>query len=153
MTEESITITKSELQDLISDGIAKAIKPSRSMAPQFIFQCVQLAAAPIRNINEKYPMSARCNEGVYCGRTYSRHQSRNYSSYGSDLNHSTPCEVEVRDLIRKLTLAVYGEGLNRNLSFSDWNNACTDYATFSDMFLKMYERRLDRLFGDSDEQD
>lgn len=150
MEEELITLTRSELQSLIS-GNAKALIMVKPSTATLLFKNSAIDSSDIRLINENYSPSRINNLEGYGGSTFSKHQTFNYdSSFGRRrLINNGPYSNGIHDLIRKLTLAIMGETLNKNLSYEDWDEARDDYIQIKRLFLKLYQKRLDNLFNDS----
>ncbi|MFH5812110.1 hypothetical protein [Companilactobacillus sp. FL22-1] len=149
MEEELITLTRSELQSLMS-GNAKALITAKPSTATLLFRNSAIDSSDIRLINEKYGFSRINNLASYGGSTFSKHQTFNYdgSFERKRLINNGPYSNGIHDLIRKLTLAIMGETLNKNLSYEDWNEARNDYIQIKRLFLKLYQKRLDNLFDD-----
>ncbi len=146
---DSITIRKDVFQELVAKEVAKAlVGQSRTAYPNLIFNNVRFTADDLRELNDKYPISAKANLNTYAGATYSRHQhvtkEFNDREVMADVGpHSDAINIE----IRHLTLAVLGESRIKSLRESDYNDAVSIYIEFKELFLRLYEKRLDDLFG------
>ena len=146
MDEELITLTRSQLEDLLS-GNSKSLIMITPTTPKLLFENTSIRPADIRNINEKFEVSKVNNLNICGGTTFSKNQNFNYeqSFDRKVLRDHGPYSKEIHDLIRKLTLAVMGEKLNKNVSYEDWNEARSDYVKFKQLFLKLYEDRLSKV--------
>jgi len=146
---DSIIIKKDEFQDLVAKEVAKAlVSRSRIAYSNLIFNNVRFTADDLRELNAKYSVPAKANLNTYAGTTYSRHQhvtkEFNDREVVTDVG---PYSDAINTEIRHLTLAVLGESRIKSLTESDYNDAVSIYAEFKELFLRMYEKRLDDLFG------
>lgn len=147
MEDELITLSKSELQELLSTNNSKVVIVSKPTTPNLLFQSVAIANGDIRLINEKYDKSKINNLNSLGGTTFSRRQTFNYKSSldRKSLENTGPFSNEIHELIRKLTLAIMGEKLNKNLSYEDWSETREDYIQIKELFLNLYKKRLDNI--------
>lgn len=135
MVEEQITITKSDLQQLIREGVAQAMTASHERTPQMLFQGVAIDFNDIEVINHRYGLkTSALNDSCI----YSRNQSKDWMGRVCD---SGPGKNEVHDLLRKIAMAVSGERKNSKVARSDFNRVRNDYDQFRDLFLKLYDER------------
>ena len=147
MEDELITLSKSELHELLSTNNSKMVIVSKPITSNLLFKSAAINNSDIRSINEMYKNSRTNNVDSYSGTTYSRHQTFNYNSLfdRKKLEDDGPSSSEIHDLIRKLTLAIMGEKLNKNLSYEDWSETREDYIQIKELFLNLYKKRLDNI--------
>ncbi|MCI1985291.1 MAG: hypothetical protein LKJ69_01665 [Lactobacillus sp.] len=139
---DQITLTKEDLSKIISDAVAKALTTDdRVLDSRTVFQLVSVKSSEIRALNEKYPISSRYNR-LYgpSGWTYNARSA--HSVYAGRIHNS----------IRYLVLALHGVSLNTKLNPKDYQAAISEYQQIKDLFLKLYEERLDRDLGHAEEE-
>lgn len=149
MNDELITLTKKELQRLLSNDNSNVVIVSEPTTATLLFKSVAINSSDIRFLNEKHIASKINNVDSYAGTTFSRNQTFDYE-YSFDrkkLRDNGPSSRDIHELIRKLTLAIMGENLNKNLSYEDWTEARDDYIKIKTLFLSLYRKRLDGLLG------
>lgn len=149
--EEVITISKSDLQELIAREVAKTISaPAKSIHPNTVFSDEMIRSEDIQEINGQFEWvcyllrdESRYKNG-YDKAPYSLLALAQYH-YGTDSMKSTASFTDVHDYLRKLSLAIFGKSLNNQLSRYEYDFAQQVYRELKSLFLKLYEERLHLL--------
>jgi hypothetical protein len=139
MSDDTITITKADLQQMISEGIAQAISKPRERTPQALFQGIAIDYDDLSVINNRYGLETAA---LHDANIYSRHQSRDWLNRVCD---GGPGRADVHDLIRKLAMAICGETQNSKVARMDYDRVRNDYEQFRNLFLKLYDARCSDL--------
>lgn len=136
--EDKITISKSELDELIRQGIAKAVRQPTGFTAGTLFTGITIDTNDISTINKRHDMP-NMPEDVY-GKSYaifSRHQYKN-----ENISRETgPSAHDMHDKLRFLALAVVGESKNSQVARADIPTVREAYSKFRDLFLTLYDMR------------
>ncbi|WP_363472828.1 hypothetical protein [Companilactobacillus musae] len=145
---DSITITKDDLKDLITKEVVKALTTKAKVYPPLLFDNVRFSREDLTSRNAKYRETSRTNINNYGGNTYSRHQyeTKDFANRTTTKDMG-PYSDAVNVEIRHLALAVLGETRIKDVSSQDYSRAINIYSQFKDLFLKLYDQRLNDLFG------
>lgn len=135
MMEDKITISKSELDELIRQGIAKAVRQPTGFTAGTLFTGIAIDYDDIAIINKRHKMP-KDEMGVSTA-IYSRHQYKN-----ENISRETgPSAHEMHDKLRFLALAVVGESKNSRVARADIPTVREAYSKFRDLFLTLYDMR------------
>lgn len=160
--EDTITISKSELQELIAKEIAnRAIKTRRD------FGGVAIDASDIRSVNQLYPdIFDKMRLPFYNSHTddvmpIARHQkwkfdfgggdvfsrNRHFSKSNNAYYHSKDCLYvsRIHEKLKEITLALHGATLIKDLDDEEFQEALETYNDFKQFFLERYKVRLSKL--------
>ncbi|WP_054651223.1 hypothetical protein [Lacticaseibacillus pantheris] len=117
-----------------------------------LFEGVTIQAEELRDINGRYDMTARLNRNGLGGQTFSRHQYNTTDFADRPVVESTgPYIMQIHDSLRKLSLALYGESLNQRIEPVDQVGIRQAYREFRDLFLKLYEARVEAVEAEDKE--
>lgn len=152
---DQITISKAELQEMIAEAIANNTLPRKKKD----FRDVMFRYEDSEKVNIKFPIisermkrrfaSQQTDEpskeelrygllqpqGLYTRRRYG-HGINNYEHYKL---HNT----EVSDMIRRLSLAVMGASIIKDLDDDEFEHCLEVYDEIKKVFLNLYEKRLE----------
>ncbi|MFT8412132.1 MAG: hypothetical protein ABF743_08135 [Schleiferilactobacillus perolens] len=135
MMEDKITISKSELDELIRQGIAKAVRQPTGFTAGTLFTGIAIDYDDIAIINKRHKMP-KDEMGVSTA-IYSRHQYKN-----ENISRETgPSAHDMHDKLRFLALAVVGESKNSRVARADIPTVREAYSKFRDLFLTLYDMR------------
>lgn len=133
--EDKITISKSELDELIRQGIAKAVRQPTGFTAGTLFTGIAIDYDDIAIINKRHKMPK--DEMGVSTTIYSRHQYRD-----ENISRETgPGAHEMHDKLRFLALAVVGESKNSQVARADIPTVREAYSKFRDLFLTLYDMR------------
>lgn len=133
--EDKITISKSELDELIRQGIAKAVRQPTGFTAGTLFTGIAIDYDDIAIINKRHKMP-KDEMGVSTA-IYSRHQYKN-----ENISRETgPSAHDMHDKLRFLALAVVGESKNSRVARADIPTVREAYSKFRDLFLTLYDMR------------
>lgn len=151
MKEELVhTLTDSQLQRIIRDAVIEANQETqriktRVITPNNIFEGVALDMKELEVINSEYSkvselLGSSQLDKVFCNTPKQICNRLEYRKlYTGDL----------RNHIRKLTLAVFGKTLNTDLTRDEYVLAQEFYSQLVDWYLSAYRKRLRELYGGS----
>lgn len=139
MSEETITISKSDLQQLIREGVAQAVGRPRVLMSYSLFKGIALEHADLSALNNKYGIET---EGVGNSCAYSRRQ---YTDGRGIIRDGGISPYEIHDLLRKVAMAVCGEKQNSKVARMDYERVRDDYEKFRDLFIECYDARCKEL--------
>jgi hypothetical protein len=134
MSEDTITISKADLQQLIREGIAQAVSPNHDNAIA-MFNGLKVTFEDIGGINDRHGITSG---GLHNTQTY----SRRLDSWG---RRNGPSANEIHDQLRKLSLAIVGETKNKDVTHYDYKTVRDAYLKFRDLFFDLYDERAESL--------
>ncbi|WDF83599.1 hypothetical protein PQ472_05025 [Lacticaseibacillus pabuli] len=137
MSEDTITISKADLQALIREGIAQAAL--KQPTPSSLFGDVAISYDDIAAINRLHHLTTG---GLQSSLTHSRNQ---YTGSRGFTKHDGVSRSEIHDDLRHLALALVGETKNRDVVHADYEFVQQSYAQMRDLFLSLYEQRFSAL--------
>ncbi|GGA93514.1 hypothetical phage-related protein [Staphylococcus muscae] len=70
---------------------------------------------------------------------------KKYERYLDHYEHNKGYVNDIHDLIRKLTLSIFGVTLNSDLSEDEYEEAATMYRNLKKYYLYLYEQRMSKL--------
>lgn len=146
--EDMITISKSELKEIIAKEIAKNIvKPSERL-----FFDVQIIRSGIQNANSKHQELVEFdkNNNYYGIGAYQKQLLvlfKRKSKFGFEYTNPTSGN-DPDALIRKLVLQMFGCKRSNDLESKDVAKAKEIYSKLSEIFLETYEEHLNDIFDD-----
>lgn len=152
MGEEQITLTKTDLENIIQKAVTEVMSGDRkqkSLTVQNLFTDIKFNnEMDISPINQDFPNVMRlltsdgerpCGKGEIFTNTTHFHgysePSVNYNIYGS----------QVHDSIRKLVLNVFGKSKNTELTRDEYDQARACYSELVVWFTESYRRRLEDI--------
>jgi hypothetical protein len=138
MMEDKITISKSELDELIRQGIAKAVRQPTGFTAGTLFAGIAIDTNDISTINERHDMP-NMPEDV-CGKSYAIFSRHQYND-GTSFRCMGPSAGDMHDKLRFLALAVVGESKNSQVVRADIPTVREAYSKFRDLFLTLYDTR------------
>lgn len=126
------------------------VKQSKREIPSNLFRDVQLESEELVEINNNYDfVIEQGKEAKHCNNManfiYMEHLI--YNSAGTYTK--TTGATEIRDLIRKLSLAVYGVRNNKDMNNNDFEQSRQFYKKVKDLFLTEYIDRLEKIKGET----
>lgn len=137
MTEDTITISKADLQALIREGIAQAA--GKQFTPSSLFNEVAITGNDISAINNRHQLAT----GGF--RNCSTYSSNHYTDNFDMCRHDGVFFSQIHDQLRHLTLALVGETKNRDVIHADYGFEQESYARMRDLFLSLYEQHVTDL--------
>lgn len=145
----SITV-EFETEEQAKAWAIQLVKQSKREIPSNLFREVQLEAEELVEINNNYDfVIEQAKEVKHCNNmanfTYMEHLI--YNSAGTYTK--TTGATEIRDLIRKLSLAVYGVRNNKDMNKKDFEQAKEFYLKTKNLFLTEYIDRLEKIKGET----
>lgn len=141
---EEITLTKQELIEIVEREVSKRLDGKKPIKPFSIFTEVRIEEDDIANINEDFNFT-KFIKPPYRGRHYKPLALKKYPYGGDDYFNGKVYDDQIHDLIRKLTLAVFGVSRNSDLSEREFEEAAKVYRYFKNMYLHLYKKRLSNL--------
>ncbi|KXA47481.1 MULTISPECIES: hypothetical protein [Staphylococcus] len=145
---EQITLTKQELIEIVEREVSKRLDGKKTIKPISIFNEVRITEDDIANINEDFNFT-KFIKPPYRGRHYRPLALKKYlcdsNNYFHKYFNGKVNDDNIHELIRKLTLAVFGVSRNSDLSEREFEEAAKIYRYFKDMYLHLYKKRLSNL--------
>ncbi|HEM3171204.1 hypothetical protein [Streptococcus suis] len=154
MMEETITISRTELELMIADAIARNTLPRKKKD----YRDVHITYSDIEKVNKQFPnisklLSRRFSsqitdlpskEEIRFGLSvpdyiYTR---RRFSSGIENYVHHKLHISSVQELLRGLSLAIMGASIIKDLDDDEFEYSLEIYNEFKNLFLKLYEERL-----------
>lgn len=152
---DTITISKTELELMIAEAIARNTLPRKKKD----FRDVQFRHDDFEKINMKYPiLSERLTrrfssqvtdepsvEELRIGRArpISIYSRKRYAHGINNYEHSKIYTPNVSDMLRHLSLAVMGATIIKDLDDDEFEHSLKIYEDFKNLFLKLYDERLE----------
>lgn len=134
-------ITEDQLKKMVAEEVKKALTTSNSnenVVPKCLFDNLRISRETIQNINKKHGIDINHQYGTYSRNQYFIDNHGELKEYGPDYE-------KINELVRKLTLSVFGESLIRKLKPCDYFDAREVYSSIKDVFLKSYDERLGKI--------
>lgn len=141
---EQITLTKQELIEIVEREVSKRLDGKKTIKPISIFNEVRITEDDIANINEDFNFT-KFIKPPYRGRHYRPLALKKYPMGNNKHFNGKVYDDQIHDLIRKLSLAVFGISRNSDLSESEFEDVVKVYRYFKDMYLHLYKKRLSKL--------
>ncbi|MDK8175343.1 hypothetical protein HMPREF3031_06300 [Staphylococcus sp. HMSC072B07] len=141
---EQITLTKQELIEIVEREVSKRLDGKKTIKPISIFSEVRIEEDDIANINEDFNFT-KFIKPPYRGHHYKPLALKKYPIGNNERFNGKVYDDQIHDLIRKLTLAVFGVSRNSDLSEREFEEAVKIYRYFKDMYLHLYQKRLSNL--------
>ncbi|UEX89724.1 hypothetical protein [Staphylococcus ratti] len=141
---EQITLTKQELIEIVEREVSKRLDGKKPINSNSIFNNVKIKAVDFEEINKEFDFT----EHFFKGKSPNVSHSISLNKYQHGLGcyehyKSYPCDVH--DLIRKLTLSIFGVTLNSDLSEVEYSQAAKTYKAIKEFYLHLYKNRLSKL--------
>lgn len=149
--EETITISKTELQELIAKEVAKIQMQSdhRTLTVQNLYSDIKFSEErDIRPINILYPQIIDLlteNGKRPLNGKYIFSNGSHYHGYDEPCGHYGFYGNQVHDNIRKLTNNLFGKSKNSELTRDEYEMARHFYSEIANLFNKSYAERLAEL--------
>lgn len=109
-----------------------------------IFSEVRIEEDDITNINEDFNFT-KFIKPPFRGHHYRPLALKKYPMGNNKHFNGKVYDDQIHDLIRKLSLAVFGISRNSDLSESEFEDVVKVYRYFKDMYLHLYKKRLSKL--------
>lgn len=152
---ETITMTMDDFRQLVKEEVSKELATiEKPVLPRrLFFSDVSIEPKDISSVNKRFPISDisyhRLNVAnrpfmeTHLDHVYSEKENRN--AIGEATHASEIYTFELHDLIRKLTLSVFGEKRNKDIDPQFYDLAKNYYARTKELWLDMYAERLSVL--------
>lgn len=172
--EQTITMTYADFEELVRKEVQKQTKGNK-VNPKELFPSSSQITDDIRSINKKHPnlfeseYEKKVKELV--NRNTRIEMGIERSALGGTVSKvfmKTPAEIDdeamkefesghvydrrgklyesdIHDLIRKLSLAVYGMTRNNQARIEEYADLNKSYNSFKDLFIRLYSDRMDNL--------
>ncbi|PTJ91677.1 hypothetical protein [Staphylococcus simulans] len=141
---EQITLTKQELIEIVEREVSKRLDGKKTIKPISIFSEVRIEEDDITNINEDFNFT-KFIKPPFRGHHYRPLALKKYPMGNNKHFNGKVYDDQIHDLIRKLSLAVFGISRNSDLSESEFEDVVKVYRYFKDMYLHLYKKRLSKL--------
>ncbi|WP_412521288.1 hypothetical protein [Staphylococcus simulans] len=141
---EQITLTKQELIEIVEREVSKRLDGKKTIKPISIFSEVRIEEDDITNINEDFNFT-KFIKPPFRGHHYRPLALKKYPMGNNKHFNGKVYDDQIHDLIRKLSLAVFGISKNSDLSESEFEDVVKVYRYFKDMYLHLYKKRLSKL--------
>lgn len=141
---EQITLTKQELIEIVEREVSKRLDSKKTIKPISIFSEVRIEEDDIANINEDFNFT-KFIKPPFRGHHYRPLALKKYPMGNNKHFNGKVYDDQIHDLIRKLSLAVFGISKNSDLSESEFEDVVKVYRYFKDMYLHLYKKRLSKL--------
>ncbi|HEM4630516.1 hypothetical protein [Streptococcus suis] len=154
MMEETITISRTELELMIADVIARNTLPRKKKD----YRDVHITRSDIEKVNKQFPnvsklLSRRFSsqitdlpskEEIRFGLSVPNdiYTRRRFSSGIENYVHHKLYISSVQELLRGLSLAIMGASIIKDLDDDEFEHSLEIYNEFKNLFLKLYEERL-----------
>lgn len=153
--DDTITISKAELETMIAEAIARNSLPRKKKD----FRDVHMSWEDVRQINTKYPLiSERLSrrfasqitdepsidelrfgktkpDGIYSRKRYGKDNSSGYT-------YNKVYHQDIIDNLRRISLTLMGVTVIKDLDDDEFEYCLTIYNEFKNLFLKLYDERL-----------
>ncbi|HEL2341523.1 TPA: hypothetical protein U0J94_000291 [Streptococcus suis] len=152
--EETITISRTELELMIADAIARNTLPRKKKD----YRDVHITHSDIVKVNKQFPNISKLLSRSFSSQItdlpskneirfglsapddiYTR---RRFSSGIENYVHHKLSISSVQELLRGLSLAVMGASIIKDLDDDEFEHSLEIYDEFKNLFLKLYEERL-----------
>ncbi|AAX91294.1 anti-repressor Ant [Staphylococcus phage 37] len=141
---EQITLTKQELIEIVEREVSKRLDGKKTIKPISIFSEVRIEEDDITKINEDFNFT-KFIKPPFRGHHYRPLALKKYPMGNNKHFNGKVYDDQIHDLIRKLSLAVFGISKNSDLSESEFEDVVKVYRYFKDMYLHLYKKRLSKL--------
>lgn len=146
--EKKIVLSESELGDLIQQEVNKAMRGNQKT----LFSPVSITKQTFLSENARHKVSQisyhvlNCiDEPMWVAKLDGPYASNDFANEIGEPTHESIRADIVHDLLRKLSLAVYGVKRNKDLQPSEQKKAVENYKDFANLYLELYRHRLNEL--------
>lgn len=146
--ERQIILSESELSALIQKEINKTAKAQQKT----LFSQVSVDKQDFLSENSQHEVSNIkfyiCNfngEKIRISRLDGPYSPLSQMNEIGESTHQDIRSDTVHELIRKLTLAIYGVRKNKDMQPRDYQRAVEEYKTFANLYFMFYKQRLSEL--------
>lgn len=152
MSEEKITLTKSDLENIIQKAVTEAMIVDTAplgRTVQNLFTDIKFKdEMDIAPINQDFPSIMRLltNDGKRSsGKRQIFTNTTHFKGYGEPFANYNVYGSQVHDNIRKLVLNVFGKTKNTELTRDEYEQARACYSELVAWFTNSYRRRLEGI--------
>lgn len=146
--EKQVVLSESELGELIQKEVNKAMRNNQKT----LFSAVSVNRQTFLLENARHEASRisyhvlNCiGEPIWVAKLDGPYASNEFANEIGEPTHENIRADVVHDLLRKLSLAVYGVKRNKDLQPSEQKNAVENYKDFANLYLELYRHRLNEL--------
>ena len=146
--EKQIVLSESELGELIQREVDRAMADNQKT----LFSPVSINKQTFLRENGRHKFSQvsyhmlNCfNKPMWVTRLEGPYASDDVDNAIGEATHSNLRADEVHNLLRKLSLSVYGVKRNKDLQPNEQKQAVESYKDFANLYLDLYRHRLNEL--------